>query len=487
MSAPLVRYSVFANGRLAAKRCAALLGRAYALCAQLEALAGRWQDAERMYGADFPQWSFGDWQLPDFAEDLAQRAAKVMATRFQEYSSTTAKLVAAGDSQIAHIHRDDPVLAGKAASMSKRRLRRLFRERFEAFGSGEISRIGNTFGASDKELEAVTRDVGELEEVVRELAGRVHQARSALGLARVRSTFAATHRLATESKQGGSAAAIRQQASPERADASVAVSTLLGRLSAHISDAHRDTIGQAARRVLDAPAGRRRMLLTQLRLEIQRANEVASARRQAVRQVDEWRERLLGLEGAEAEQLDAVLRQHREQGVAPAHLAQQVDHVVARATEAEDREYALGVIREELENLGYEVEVGFDTAGSDGQTMLLRNPAMVDGYLVSVTAEGAGLRNEVVREANDPSDGALGSENGKRQQTDEEMQTTWCQHLAKALAAAERRGVRGQAAERSNPGAAPVRAIAPLSDDHRPSREHRRRRRRGALASRRIG
>ena len=51
-------------------------------------------------------------------------------------------------------------------------------------------------------------------------------------------------------------------------------------------------------------AFRRNAFLAELRLDIMHANEAAAERRRTVEQVEEWRERLLGLEGQAVDELD---------------------------------------------------------------------------------------------------------------------------------------------------------------------------------------
>ena len=482
MSAPLVRYEVWKNATLAAKRCVALLRRAHALCAELGQIAERWQRAKDKYGDDVPAWSFGDWKLPDFVQDLAQRADKVDRTHFDEYDAEYAERVARGDVAVAITHRDDTVLAGAAgAAGSRRELVRLFEQRFETFGSGAAGRMGNTYGASDLELEAVSRDVGELEAFVGDIAERVRKAKGELGLFEMRLSLRAAAQWDTGKSRAPAASATeanpRQEAN-DRRDCAETVARLLETLSPDVSEADRSGIEKRGQDAMDSPgAARRRVLLTQLRLDIQRANAAGEDRRRAVRQIEQWRDRLLGLEGEEVEQLDATLRLLLNGGTAPPYMAQTVDDVVARATDAANRDYALGVIREELENLGYVVEVGFETATPDAPEMLLSNPAMEDDYLVSVSAAPGGLQNQVVREAAEPSEDPRGSAVADRQQSDERMQRAWCQDLATALAAAERRGVRGQAVARSQPGEHPVTTIAPVRSERKPKRRRRRRRR----------
>ena len=300
-------------------------------------------------------------------------------------------------------------------------------------------------------------------------------------------------------------------------------------MTAEVSHEDRTAIEQRAQETVELSlASRRQALLTQLRLDIQRANAAGKeqqhmveqaeqwrerllglegteveqldqalrqvveeqaalpadmaqrvedvvardrARQHTVQQAEQWRERLLGLEGTEVEQLDQALRQVVEgQAVLPADMAQRVENVVTRATEASDRAYALDVITEELENLGYVVEVGFETASAQGSEMLLHKPGMEDDYHVSLQAEAGTslLHTKMVRED--------GGRSAGRERTDHQMERSWCQDFAAALAAAERRGVRGRLAKRVAAGEVPVETIAPLEGRSKRKSKSKRRR-----------
>ena len=231
-------------------------------------------------------------------------------------------------------------------------------------------------------------------------------------------------------------------------------------------------IEQQAQEAVESPASRRQALLMQLRFDIQRANAAGQAQQRIVAQAEQWRERLLGLEGTEVEQLDVALRRIADgDEPLPPDMAQRVEDVVARATEASNRAYALGVITEELESLGYVVEVGFETASAQAPEMLLHKPDMEDDYHVSLRVEAGALHNRVVREASNASE-----QSAERQRTDEQMERTWCQDLATALAAAGHRGIRGRAVSRNPPGEMPVPTIAPLKGKSKPKSKRKRRR-----------
>ena len=442
MSSFFVTLEVWNNGHWAASRFNEFVSRVHTLCAELDKVAELWQKARVQYGEEFPAWSYGDSKLPaSFRDllansDLAERVAKVQTTRWGRKS------------------------------------------------------LRATIGASRGELKSVFRDVSRLDPFFRDLAERVANAQrdyaqqSALFRMRIgmRASLQAVSQVQAADTQAAASSAEAEQAQREERDLrryAEEVSGLLEKLAAEVSHEDQTAIEQRAQEAVESPASRRRALLAQLRLDIQRANKAGKARQREAQQAEQWRERLLGLEGPEVEGLDAALRRvvNGEEPLPP-DMGQQVEDVVARATEASNREYALGVITEELENLGYVVETGFETASAQAPEMLLRKPDMEDDYHVSLRAEDGGLHNQVVREASDPSE-----QSAKRERTDEQMERTWCEDLAAALAAAEHRGVRGRAVTRNPPGEVPVPTIAPLKGK-RKTKSKRKRRRTDQLKSR---
>ena len=262
------------------------------------------------------------------------------------------------------------------------------------------------------------------------------------------------------------------------------VSDLLSTLAAEVPDTERTAIEKQAYDTVGSPlAFRRKALLSQLRLDIQRANEAADTRQRTVAQTTRWREQLLGLEGPDIEELDRHLRAVVA-GSAPARgLAKKVEDVVVRATETSDRAYALSVITEELENLGYVVERGFETASVQHPELLVRKPEMDDDYYVSLRTEGPLLHNRVVCKSRDVGLGAYGPRSADRKQTDREMERIWCNDLAAGLAAAQHRGVHGRVVSRKKPGEVPVQAVAGLSSASK-AKNRRKRKRTGGLKSR---
>ena len=453
MSSTYVSFEVWSNGRLAANRFALLARELQRLPGKLREVARLWQEARDQYGEEFPAWSYGDGKLPRSVArslrggNLAGLVDKVQATT-------------------------------------------------SGFDDGKSGGGSWTFGASASDLYDVNRKVSRLDAFVGDLAERVDQAqreyaRQVAFLKMRTSVQAVSKSLAAASPAAEGSAQEEQAQREERARRCCAedASRLLETLAAEVSNEDRTAVEERAREAVASPqASRRRALLAQLRLDVQRANEAGRARRRAVEQAQQWRGRLLGLEGPEVEELEAELRRVVDgEAPLPPDLAQQVEGVVARATEASNRAYALGVITEELQNLGYVAEVGFETASAQAPELLLRKPDMEEDYHVSLRFDAGApfLHNRVVREADDPDPNldSAGRPTADRRRMDEQMERGWCQDLASALAAAEHKGVRGRAVSRNPPGEAPVETIAPLKGRSKPERK-RKRKRTGRLRTR---
>ena len=331
----------------------------------------------------------------------------------------------------------------------------------------------------------------ELQAVIRDLRERIAQARREYARQSALFTLRTSMQAVSQDARAAASAAQEEAAQREERDrrrCAGEVSGLLDRLEAEVSNEDRTAIEQRAQEAVESPrAARRRALLAQLRLDVQRANEAGAARQRMVEQAEEWRKQLLEVEGPEVEELDAALRQVVDgEAALPPDVAQRVEGVAARAAEASNREYALVVMREELENLGYVVETGSDAALAQESQMLLRKPDMEEDYHVLLWTKAGVLNNRVVREESAP-----GPRSADRERTDEQMESIWWQDLATSLAAAEQRGVRGRVTERMTPGRVPVRTIAPLkgrpeskSESKSESKPGRKRRRTGRLRTR---
>ena len=327
----------------------------------------------------------------------------------------------------------------------------------------------------------------ELQAVIGDLRERIAKARREYVQQSALFTLRTSMQAASQDARAAASAAQEEAAQREERDrrrCAEEVSRLLDTLEAEVSNEDRTAVEQRAQEAVESPrAARRRALLSQLRLDVQRANAAGAARQRMAEQAEQWRKQLLEVEGPEVEELDAALRQVADgEAALPADMAQRVEGVAARAAEASDREYALVVMREELENLGYVVETGSDAALARESQMLLRKPDMEDDYHVLLWTKAGVLNNRVVREESAP-----GPRNADRERTDEQMEAIWWQDLATSLAAAEQRGVRGRVTERMTPGRVPVRTIAPLKarpESKTGSRPGRKRRRTGQMRSR---
>ena len=431
MSGFYVSWEVWDNCILAASRYPALMKSYRAVFRKLARAAERSMEARREYGDEFPAWSYGSGKLPGSLSNLAEVAARAQEPIFKHEHGRT------------------------------KEQRRLDRGEFESF----------------------PRDVDELESFVNDLAGRVAEAEkeytSFTALKSLQAQMQAQTR-AQEAEELRQAQMQAQTRAQEAEELQQEVSRYFETVDADVSPEDRTALEQKAMETVEAPQeSRRRALMAQLHLDIQRANEAGAERQRAVEQAEQWRVRLLGLEGPEVEALDKELRQVVDrQGPLPPDMEQKVEDVVVGATEAFNRHFAMEVITEELQNLGYVVEAGFETASAQEPEMLLRKADMEADYHVSLRADAGGLHNRVVREGSDS-----GEPDGARKRTDEQMERKWCKDLAAALAAAEHRGVRGRAATLNPPGETPVPVIAPLKREHK-AESTGRRRRTGRLRSR---
>ena len=420
MSSFYVSFEVWKNGRRAAIRFNELVSRVNTLYEELSKVAELWQKARDQYGEEFPAWSYGDTEVPaSFRDlvnsDLAERVAKVQ---------------------------------------------------------NAIRIYGSTAVATRDDLKSVARDVGELESVFRDLANsdlaeRVAKAQMDYVLfgmrIKVRTSLQAASQLQATDTQAAVSSAKEEEEEAQREERerhryAEEVSRLLGTLAAEVSHDDRTAIEQRAQEAVESPqAARRRALLAQLRLDIQRANKAGRARQRMVAQAEQWRDRLLGLEGPEVEQLGrSVAADCRWGGAAAAGHGAKGRRRRGAGDRGIQSRLCAGVITDELENLGYVVEVGFETAAAQAPEMLLHKPDMEDDYHVSLRVEAGALHNRVVREASDASDRST-----ERERTDEQMERTWCQDLATALAAAEHRGIRGRAVSRNPQARCPYRSLRP--------------------------
>ena len=307
----------------------------------------------------------------------------------------------------------------------------------------------------------------ELTAALDRLAERVAQVRREYTLQASISTMRSSFQTALAAQAADQRAA--QEAEAQRSESEMRrfaedVSNAMEKLAGDVPAGVRAAIEAQSEEMIGASTTfRRNASLAQLRLEIRRANEAAAEQRRTVEQVEEWRSQLLGLKGQAVDELDKKLKQVIE-GVAPrADLEKEVGRVVSQAKEASDREYAQTVIMEELANLGYVVESGFETASAQQPEVLLRKPGMEDGYLVSWRAEGGLLHNRVVRETTDSDLVGDGTRSADRVQSDREAEQTWCADLAAALAASESKGVQGRVVSRKKVGEVPVKAIGKVT------------------------
>ena len=260
MSSFFVSLEVWENGHWAASRFNEFVSRVNTLCEELSKVAELWQKARDQYGEEFPAWSYGDTEVPASFRglansDLAKRVEKVQKTRWGRRS------------------------------------------------------LGATIGASRGEFKSVFRDVSKLEPVFRDLAERVAKAQrdyaQQSALFGMRTGMRTSLQVASQLQATDAQAAVSsaqeeevQREERERHRYAEEISRLLETLAAEVSHDDQTAIEQRVKEMAESPqASRRRVLLAQLHLDIQRANKAGKARQRKIQQVEQWRERLLGLEG----------------------------------------------------------------------------------------------------------------------------------------------------------------------------------------------
>ena len=317
----------------------------------------------------------------------------------------------------------------------------------------------------------------EFEDAQRRHAERIRAFQKETMQATLRAAVAA-HRGAETATALRSAVEDEAQREEQEREYAEAASRAMEALAVDVSSKDRGELMRQAERTAAASPSRRRTLLMQLRVDIQRANTAAEARQRIVRQAEQWREDLAGLEGSDVAELDAVLLGVIDgEGALPQDMEQKVALAVARGAEKLKRDYVLDVVAEELQKLGYEVEPGFETASADAPLLVLRKPDMAENYHVALSADAAtaSLEAKVIREADT---GTEERRDRDRERKDREAEFAWCGDVAAALAAAQNHGVRARVVSRHQPGDVAVETIAPSKSRPAPGRRRRDRMRR---------
>ena len=229
------------------------------------------------------------------------------------------------------------------------------------------------------------------------------------------------------------------------------VKRALGRLHPRVARGKRQELNAFAVSILrDTRGARGETLLIELALRVEQANRAVEKRLRDADKAAMWRDRLRGLDGSDVdeclEELKAIESGRREW---TAELERRVEQSERAARARADREYALSVIAEELERLGYRVEPPTcEGIGQRGRT-LLRPPTMA-AYRVVFEHDASNCRIDVkLARIGEPTRAV--SEQQKLR--DIQAERSWCEDYATARRAASRRGVRMRSLRRVPAGA----------------------------------
>lgn len=171
-------------------------------------------------------------------------------------------------------------------------------------------------------------------------------------------------------------------------------------------------------------------------------------------------QRIDGLDGSEAEALrERLLEWPIESRDLDQSLTASAELVIEEDRLRRERAYVLQVATECLEDLGYEVQEGFETALQGGMPAHARNPNMA-GYAVRIRADKEGQLNfNVVRSAE------AGSGLNLR---DREVEDGWCTDLQSLIEGLKKHDVELAITRAENAGALPVQVVTDLPTEFQP-------------------
>jgi hypothetical protein len=365
------------------------------------------------------------------------------------------------DAAVVRRQQEAARLAAEGSALARREQRLRARVVAERARHGEaISEVGPLAaidaGATHERLrEDLRRRAQELDALERRVddeatgARRAHMLRALDSVVDVAAVEVGPDR-SVERLRARQAARAQEAAAPAAPPLRDTLERVCGRLDAQASADVADTVAALAAETLEVAhlPTRTAIALDRLRQMIQVENERVARARRTQDQVRERLRRLDGLPGPEAEAVRIELRRaaEREEPVG-AELDALVARALERAEEAAARDVALTSIQTALGDLGYAVGEAFDTvlirdgyadvhrADWPGYAVRVRldgdRPAMVFNVVRSPSADGGPLR-------------------------DAEVETAWCDSLARVRETLDEEGVRTELTRAAPPGAVPL-------------------------------
>jgi len=251
-----------------------------------------------------------------------------------------------------------------------------------------------------------------------------------------------------------------------RAKAEGRVRASLGQLRADVDARDAKALDDLAQRAVaaESDAGAS-ALCTELRVQVRALNRAAQRRQAHAQDATELLTELDGFDGPDVGVAAAVLRSVQA-GQAPltAEIRRQVRAAAVRGRAEADRTYTAGVLAGVLGELGYDVEVGFETlAGTEGGGYATRWP----GYSVKVEVTDAGrMSATMMREGRGP-------DSRSEQQAELEVERSFCRDIAQATIALESQHVVAELTHQVRAGEEPL-AAAEASRTERARLHHQR-------------
>jgi hypothetical protein len=247
-------------------------------------------------------------------------------------------------------------------------------------------------------------------------------------------------------------------AAPDPASPAETVRRVLERLDATVPAATRETLETRAAAVLTAGPGRVSALADDLRDGVRQANDSVAHRRARLAELHarlERNARYAALAGPAAEAMEEVRRALIATGDDPdpdwPALSAEVDDSINHALAAVLRDYAAGAVRDAFEEVGCEVEEGFDVLLVEQGAAHLRRPEWTD-LAVRVRQDdvqgGQSLRLTLVA----PEDSAA--------EIDAATEKKWCGTVDELLPALAARDLGVEVVERTAPGAGYVQPVS---------------------------
>lgn len=270
------------------------------------------------------------------------------------------------------------------------------------------------------------------------LAAVAHQARTTEMLGALAASYDPNVALEASDSTLTESSTIERLEKAEVEERSAVAIRVMARLHDAVGDDRRREVESLASSLVTASRSRAEGLEMELRRVVQTANEEAEQCEAERLEAARLRVALLGLEGDEVAQADALLSVvEAGRGRLTASLRRQVAVARERSEQVDDRQYAADTTVAVLERLGYEVEEGFETAFVEDGTFYFQRGNWGD-YVVRlrVDADQSRLDFDMRRMDDGGSTDVIATE-----VRDHEMERAWCDAVPELVGALAEEGI----------------------------------------------